>query len=184
MAAGGGDVNRPIVFLDTETTGLDPEDEVWEYAAIRREVDGSERSMHLFLQHDTARCFRLPESFRADHLRRFPTSGTAEWHPNALDPGTAAATMHPWFRGRPTIVGAVPSFDTERIAALLRRHGFEPTWHHRLRCVETLTAGHLGRDVGGLGDCATALDIAAPAAHTAMGDTETARAIWDRVMAA
>ena len=32
----------PIVFLDTETTGLSLDDDVWEFAAIRREDDGRE----------------------------------------------------------------------------------------------------------------------------------------------
>lgn len=55
-------------------------------------------------------------------------------------------------------------------------------WSHRLRCVETLTAGHLGREIGGLSDCAAALGIDTPAAHTALGDARTARAIWDAIL--
>ena len=35
-------MTAPLVFLDLETTGLNPRtDDVWEFAAIRREVDGS-----------------------------------------------------------------------------------------------------------------------------------------------
>lgn len=82
------------------------------------------------------------------------------------------------------IVGAVPSFDMETLAAMLRRNRFCPTWHHRLVCVEALTAGHLGRLVGGLADCAHALgiDMAPYPAHTALGDAQLARAIYDRII--
>src|SRR5690606_35277881 len=41
------------------------------------------------------------------------------------------------------IVGAVPNFDTERIAILLRRFGFAPGWHHHLIDVEALAVGYL-----------------------------------------
>lgn len=39
-----------LVFMDTETTGLSLDDDIWEFAAIRREEDGAEETTHLFLQ--------------------------------------------------------------------------------------------------------------------------------------
>ena len=33
-------MTAPIVFLDTETTGLALDDEVWEFAGIRRDETG------------------------------------------------------------------------------------------------------------------------------------------------
>ena len=44
------------------------------------------------------------------------------------------------------MVGAVPSFDDQRLAKLLKRHGACPGWHYHLVDVETLAAGwQLGR---------------------------------------
>ncbi|WP_127516381.1 hypothetical protein [Nocardia sp. FDAARGOS_372] len=49
----------------------------------------------------------------------------------------AAVTVERWTRGA-HIVGAVPNFDTECLAAMLRRHGLCPAWHHHLIDVEAL----------------------------------------------
>lgn len=44
-----------------------------------------------------------------------------------------------------TIVGAAPHFDAAFLTRFLNNHNEAPMWHHRLRCVETLTAAHLHR---------------------------------------
>ena len=49
-----------IAFMDTETTGLGLDDDIWEFAAIVREPDGTETGHHMFIQHDTQRCNALP----------------------------------------------------------------------------------------------------------------------------
>lgn len=170
----------PTVFLDTETTGLGPDDEIWEFAGIRREDDGSESRLHLFIAHDAYRCAELPGSFRADHDRRWPDDQA-----EVKSRSRAAALIYHFLADRPRIVGAVPSFDTERLARLIADHECAPPpWHHRIRCVETLTAGHLRREVGGLAECADALGLTydTTAVHTAMGDAELAMRIYDKVM--
>ena len=172
-------MNRPIVFLDTETLGLGLNDPIWEIALIRREPDGTETEHHWLVCNgslcepaERATAARsLPEKFAEDFKRRYE-------HDRATAVADVADSLHQLFRDRPTIVGAVPNFDTERIAHQFYIDG----WHHRLRCVETLTAGHLGRDIGGLTDCAEALGIPVQDAHTAMGDVLMVRAIWDRIM--
>jgi hypothetical protein len=95
----------------------------------------------------------------------------------------AAKHIMQWTFGA-TIVGAVPSFDTDILARLLRNEGYLPSWHHRLRCVETLTAGSFGRDIGGLAACAheLGLEYDEDAAHTAMGDARLAERIWTHLM--
>jgi DNA polymerase III epsilon subunit-like protein len=47
-----------------------------------------------------------------------------------------------------------------------------------------LTAGHLGREVGGLAACAEALGIEFPEQeqHTALGDARVALAIYDKIL--
>lgn len=180
-----------IVFLDTETTGIDDTDEIWEFAAIRRHRHG-ECETHAFIDHDPAKCARLPESFRVDHLARFPGAGPDGCPGDGADTLTRldlAETFNrlfvawPHVVGKPTLVAAAPHFDAEMIARHMREYGLRPQWSHRYRCAETLAAGHLGYDPGGLGDCARALgiDVDPGARHAATGDMRLCRAIWDVV---
>ena len=161
-----------LVFLDIETTGLDPRtDEVWEFAAIRREVDGSETRYHEFVKHDELLRDSLPEPFRSDAERRF------SWQA-AISRRVFGAQLGTVLMGKPRIVGACPWFDTGFLVKYVER----PTWSHRLIDVETLAVGKLGRLVNGLADAAQALGIDHPAAHTAMGDAETAMRVYDAVI--
>ncbi len=192
-----------ILFMDTETTGLSLEDDIWEFAAIRRERDGSECEHHMFIQHDTQRCNALPPSFLADHQKRFPVATGTGWHPAVVDQKTAAVNVHALTAGGVHIVGAVPNFDTERLAILLRRYGIEPGWHYHLIDVENLAVGYLYGKAAALmrtGDPSWAIDVPLPwdsdllsralgveppsddVRHTALGDARWARDIYDAVM--
>lgn len=178
----------PLCFLDTETTGVHPGRKVWEIAMIRRD-NKSQREIQFFVDVD----LRDADPFG------LKVGGFYERHPvgrylSGLEPGapegstwsqaSAAEMVAVWTHGA-HIVGAVPNFDTESLDKLLRAFGRLPAWHHRLRCVETLTAGYLGREIGGLSDCAKELGIEVdPAAvHTAMGDARTAMQVYDRIVA-
>jgi hypothetical protein len=143
--------NPPIVFMDTETTSLRPDRRAWDVAAIRREPDGAENEMQMFVQLDDL------DLGNADHISltigrfhdRHPQMGKA----GRLGPQLGHGLTHTEFdmlqsveaftRGA-VIVGAVPNFDTEVIAARMRRHGLSPSWHYHLVDVETLAAGQLG----------------------------------------
>lgn len=199
-----------ICFLDTETLGLHPDAPVWEFAAIRRRPDGSEEDFHCYIDHDefvpgngqTVRWIDdLPDSFADDYRERFSPA-------KALNEPTAAALIYAATRGA-TIVGAVPSFDTERLSQLLRRNGIEPPWHYHLMDVENLVLGYLhgvaarvideARMRGDEPDPAlTQRNLGFPlksddlsravgvdpdeyARHSAMGDVAWARAQWDAV---
>ena len=188
-----------IVFCDTETTGLALDDDIWEFAAIRREPDGTEAEHHFFIEHDTGKCNQLPESFHTDHVARY--------NPDiAYSRRDAAKVIAGIFYDRPHVVGAVPNFDTERIALLLRRFGLEPGWHYHLIDVENLAVGYLRavarwaplpagvakklRDAGtppwDSDTLSLACDVAPPGEgvrHTAMGDVRWAMALYDRIMA-
>ncbi len=172
-----------LVFLDTETTGLSLDDDIWEFAAIRREPDGRESRHHLFIEHDIEKCRKLPESFQADHDGRWLAAAAASQE-------QAAAYIDPLFHDRPHVVGAVPNFDTERIALLLRRHGFEPGWHYHLIDVENLAVGYLAATSARPSlpwksdELSRAVGVEPPTdeRHTAMGDALWARAIYDHVM--
>ncbi len=196
-------MTAPLVFLDTETTGLTLDDDIWELAGIRRDPDGTETELHLFIDHDWKKCRDLPESFREDHLARFPG------HNQSMSRNQAAHRifefLYPTEDGdRAHVVGAVPNFDTEHISRLLRSeigaHTRDP-WHYHLIDVENLAVGYIaGRasrgdfDAGlampGLpwnsDDLSRAIGVEPPTdeRHTAMGDARWAMAIYDRVIGA
>lgn len=192
-----------LVFMDTETTGLSLDDDIWEFAAIRREADGTERELHLFLEHSSAKCSRLPDSFRADHARRFP-SGCSDRITPRREACQAIASL--FGEDRPHVVGAVPNFDTERLSRMIRaewphwpRDSF---WHYHLIDVESLAVGYLygllsTRDgyLDSIGnykpptlpwdsdELSRACGVEPPTdeRHTAMGDVRWATALYDAI---
>lgn len=119
-------IPAPIVFLDTETTGLGPDDEIWEIAAVRRDWDGNvltKTTMQLFVEHDEKKCRRLPDAFREDHDARFPSPCSSRVDSRAA----AADAMRDLFRRdehdtRPVVVGINPGFDLGHISRLIATH--------------------------------------------------------------
>lgn len=181
-----------LCFIDTETTGLDPErHEVWEVACILRrqqtphdavhdtvasgpgesvQADLDEARGRMVGTHDEEFVWQLPVDLsRADlialnighfHERRIVGIDTNDHRlvhelksvefANVREKRWSMAGFAARF-SRLTwgchMVGMVPSFDTERLGTLLRRHGAVPGWHYQPIDVETLAAGSL------LGSC-------------------------------
>lgn len=128
-----------IVFMDTETLGLDLDSPIWEFAAIRRNAEtGEETPLHLFIQHwATPWLEDFPEEFARDHRDRYDVHA-------AVSRMVAAHRIADLFVGRPHVVGAVPSFDTARISRqLLRPDRYADPWHYHLIDVENLVVGYL-----------------------------------------
>lgn len=131
-----------LAFVDTETTGLDPDRHaIWEVAII---AEGEELSWLVELtDEDLAAADPVALDIGRFHERhpqglRFtgpPASIVAAPY------GIAKAVAYA-LEGR-HVVGAIPSFDTERLARLLRRHDLEPTWHYHIIDVEALAVGWL-----------------------------------------
>lgn len=177
-------MTAPVVFIDTETTGLDPDrHEIWEVGLI--EADGTEH--HWFLPVDLGRAD--PYALKVGHFyERYPDY---QRH-NATEPWVT--DIHAlWLFARQFaqltagahLCGAVVSFDEERLRKLLRANGACPDWSHRTICVETLAAGHLKLAVPiGLRRTAELLNLKVDesALHTALGDARLAKAIFDAVM--
>ncbi len=175
-------MSAPIVFIDCETTGLHHDRRAWEVAMIRRDQAGVQREASITIQVadvDMADAEAIALRIGRFYERYGHSARDVQW----LGEDQTAQVVEEWTRGA-VIVGAVPNFDTETLAAMLCRHRLVPAWLHRLRCVETLASGHLGREVGGLKDAAKALGLPVDeeVLHTAMGDARLAAAIWDAVM--
>lgn len=160
----------PLVFLDTETTGLDPAlHEVWEIAwAVE---DGPIMSAV------------VPHTLRTADPKALELNGY--WGRGFVaDPVESSdVTLRETLTGA-TIVGANPAFDT---AFLRVRWGVAP-WHHRLIDVEAMALGILGLDrPKGLNGLAEQLsgyghDIPDPG-HAAAGDVATTRAVYHALRA-
>lgn len=170
-----------IVALDTETTGLSLDDDIWEIACIRREEDGIETEFHWLVEHNSLKCGRLPEPFQSDHQSRFDLDV-------AVTPHTAALTLQPIFADRPHIVGAVPNFDTERLALLGNRYGISYNWHYHLIDVENLAVGYLRAQGVTLElpwdsrELSKLVGVEEVGNHQAMADARWALALYDAVM--
>lgn len=167
-----------LAFVDTETTGLDSElHEIWEVGLI---VDEKEFVWQLPV--DLGRAD--PVALRIGHFmepgRRFAESDLT---PQRYFAARFAAET----RGR-HLVGAVVSFDEERLRKLLRANGACPEWHYHLIDVEALAVGYLA----GLGvdlslpwnsdDLTERLGLTIPdesERHTALGDARWAKSIYE-----
>lgn len=197
-------MTAPLIFLDCETTGLDPyRHDIWEVAAVRRDVDGTEREYHAFVDHDVSQADALPDSFRLDHVARYQAEVAVPQDVMVRQLADFIGVTEDYGK-RPHIVGAVPSFDTERLGLLFDAFSVPVPWHHHLIDVETLAVGWLrGRRHTLISEGvipadspafppppwdsevlsrAVGVDPARFLRHEAMGDVRWAMAIYDAVM--
>ncbi|MFF1531468.1 hypothetical protein [Cellulomonas sp. NPDC058312] len=140
--------NPPIVFLDTETTGLHADRRPWEIAMIRREHGQEDRSITIQISDvdlSTAELIGLNigRFYERHHQYVMPDVARPQDFRAVYEPA-AAGYVEAWTRGA-HIVGLVPNFDTECLAAMLRRHNLSPAWHYHLIDVETMTVGWLAQ---------------------------------------
>lgn len=131
-----------IVFLDSETTGLDPIlDEPWEVAWCKRSLflDASKTQdvySTMFVQHKYERAEKLPAEFKQDYDARFRFE-------QAITRPELASRVMETFSGRLHVVGNVPSFDTTRIGYMLYKLGLNEPWHYHVTCIENVALGYL-----------------------------------------
>lgn len=183
-----------IVAVDTETLGLDPDRHpIWEAAAIVYDEErDAVRARFVWQIRLTA-----DDLDRADpialRIGRFEERRASD--DELLDPAEFAAAFAEITTGA-HLLGAVPSFDEERLRRLLARHDVEHGWHYHLIDVETLAIGYLLGRTGRLDapnvarhlpwnsaelTDALGIDVEESSKHTALGDAEWALAIWRRV---
>lgn len=159
-----------LVFLDTETTGLDPaRHEVWEAAVA--------------VNDEPIRSYVFPHSLDTADPHALEMNGYISRGLGIVPDVWADVELKGLLTGT-TIVGANPAFDTSFLRA---RWGVAP-WHHRLVDVESMALAVLGYDrPKGLRDLAADLrgrghDIPAPD-HTAAADVATTRAVFHALRA-
>jgi hypothetical protein len=196
-------MTAPLCFLDTETTGVHPDRQVWEFAAIRREPNGNTDTW-TFMISDVDLSNADPFGLKVGRFyERHPDY--ADQHAPLKTMAEAARIVEEVTRGA-HLVGAVPNFDAEVLDRLLRSYGLMPAWHYHLLDVEALAVGWLHARAGnGSYDANTAGRIRATATppydsemlsracgveppgeglrHTAYGDADWARRLYDAITA-
>jgi hypothetical protein len=181
-------MTAPLAFVDTECTGLDPDrHEIWEVGLIVP-ADGTwsgpvpaggwyEQSWQLPV--DLARADPIALNIGRFHDRRVLAGKLTRLDRFARDFARLTHGRH--------LVGAVVSFDAERLWKLLRANGQCPMWHYHLVDVEALAAGKVGMappwDSNDL-SLAVGVDPADFERHTALGDAKWARSLYEAVMPA
>jgi hypothetical protein len=157
----------PLAFVDTETTGLDPNrHEVWEVFLHLREFreDGTPRTpfeKRWFLPVDLGKAD--PVALTIGRYYERWTKPTAPSTKGVVYVDSDASTLEAFAAefARLThgahLVAAVPSFDDAFLKRLLTKHGACPGWHYHLVDVEALAIGYLrgiARGVAVAGDVA------------------------------
>jgi len=184
-----------LVFLDCETTGLDPaRAEMWEVGAIAR-YGTPDQGLYIETEHHWF--LRVNHLETADQAA-LDMSGYYTRHPEGDNedplapekdkvrvtaPFTFAQEFELLTRGA-TLVGANVRFDERFLGDYLRAHHRLPSWHFRMCDVEAMTQGYMGlTKPTGLAKCANLLEIPNEYdAHTALDDAKLARDVYDAVV--
>lgn len=140
---------RPIAFIDTETTGLDPDQhEIWEIAVIMRHPGGGDWESHyqlrkaeLHLIHSAdPKALEIGRYYErlivSDDCGYAQIDGTGK--PCAMSYKTLVHDLTRLLDGA-VLVGSNPAFD----AAFLRNFLDAAPWHYRTVDIATLAVGHL-----------------------------------------
>lgn len=140
----------PVVFLDTETTGLDlGRDSIWELAWCRRSASGLETWGHRFVKHSPVRMLKQPAPFVVDYRARYKDD-------EAITSRELESLLNDVFvteEGVPaTLVGSNPGFDAGMLRATVGRgpgalpgpiEDWQPRWHYHLADLHQQVVGYL-----------------------------------------
>lgn len=163
------ELSTDLLFLDTETTGLGLEHDIWEIAYAIGEGPISSLVVNHSLRNADPKALEM-NGYRERGYVDFIDS---EWDEQNLKK---------WFSGK-TIVGANPAFDAYRLA---QRWGQAP-WHYRLVDVEAMAVPIFGlvKPLGlrGLVEKINASGFDVPLNdHSAAGDVATVREVYKALM--
>lgn len=181
-----------VVFLDTETTGLDPAvEQVFEVAAICG-VTGDEFVFRLEPEAEVVAAMH-PKAVEVN--RYHERTKAADWRWDS--PHRTADKLRGLLTGS-HIVGAVPDFDARFLAAWFNWMGQDvPRWHYHLIDIEVLAYGWLLRepltaqdraelatlpyDSDRLSAMCGVEPVTEDERHTALGDARWVMRWWNRV---
>lgn len=175
-----------LVFVDTETTGLDSDrHDVWEIAAIWAlpgKVDVTKEKVWR-VRPDLSVADPMGLSI-SGYYRRTQDETSFE------DPAEVARDLAVLLDGK-HLVGAVPDFDARFLTRFLRRNAQAPTWHYHLIDVEAMAVGYLSAQGTRFKApwkseaLSEALGLKVPEGeerHTAMADARWAKVIYEKCM--
>lgn len=176
------------VFLDTETTSLNPRSrQAWEFGYVKRTEAGDE-SKAFFIEVDVRDADPASLKF-GKFYERHPT---ARYTYGSVYPAAAAAKMIDRLTRDAMLVIANPHFDLTHLERLLYDNGFCPGWHYRPICIESMAFGFLASrgeevQIPWKSDTLAAqcgLDLSQYERHTALGDAEFVRDWYDAITTA
>lgn len=129
-----------LVFLDTETTGLDPYmEQLFEIAVV--EEDGTEHVFRLE-PHELVVENMHPKAVEVNRYHERTSAPDWTWD----DPLDVCEALNKLLGGA-HIVGAVPDFDARFIRAKFAEWGMEaPRFHYHLIDIESMVVGYLAGD--------------------------------------
>lgn len=135
---------RPLVFLDTETTGCHRERRPWEIAMIRRDA-AVQREITVYVDiADLDLDHACPDALAISRFhQRHPHFGAPLGTNELLCSGAQAAALVRQWTAAATVFGVVPSFDTECLSELLNRHGLSTSWHYQPWDIAVFASGYL-----------------------------------------
>lgn len=195
----------PLVFLDTETDGVHPDRKVWEVAMIRCDDKGQrEAQFYVEIDLETSDPFGLKVGgfydrhpmgrWLSGHGRSFLAHPEPDERSPDFVPASEAARRVARMTHGAHLVGAVPNFDAEVLAGLLRAWFLAPAWHYHLIDVEAMAVGYLAGADDGTGALrppwksdalSQAVGVEPPSEeewHTAMGDARWAQRLYDAMI--
>jgi DNA polymerase III epsilon subunit-like protein len=185
-----------VIFIDTETTGLDPyKHEIWDLALIKE--DGTEYQWFVKPNLRDADPVALEigryynRTSQHSQIWKFNNGYEGKWS----SWGEVLETVREltWNKH---LCGAVPSFDEERLRRLMQEHGIPFKWHYHLIDIEALAVGYLKACRSGDAESvenvlpwksrelykALGVESDPTTEHTALGDARLAKAVYERIM--
>ncbi|UQN31804.1 3'-5' exonuclease [Brachybacterium kimchii] len=182
----------PLVFVDTETTMLEPTPKPWEIALIKQEPGELDQRVHIMIR-DVDISDASPDSLELNGFYRRHANWSNTQQPEGASVLTSAETSRivEEFTAGTQLVGVNPDFDARALEWLLRQHGLRPRWRHQSINLVTWTYPVLAQRGQAVNVPTSSYELAAQAgaeppsnaeAHTALGDALWAQRWWDALV--
>lgn len=177
----------PLVYVDIETTGLDPQRHEMYEISLAKDEGGTKRKLYYWIEPQS---LELASASALEVGRYHERKTEIEAVVVGRDERRLVAERIATFTAGCHFVGAKPAFDADFIQAFLWDNGQIPLWHHRMIDVESMVIGLLPQETGGrpvgvkdllefFGD---SIVINPEYRHTAKGDRIAVEQIYARML--